>query len=717
MKQILTGLIIALYFSCHLQAQSLHIQLQDATDGKSLSDVFLQGYPSALLHISREGFIRLPAEDKDQYWIVRHTGFSPDTVYRGAADTIIASLRPAGLNEVIVESNGRKNQSMQQIELISSGDLVKDACCNLSETFENTTTVDVHYNDAITGAKEIRMLGLDGVYAAVTSENIPSIRGLAQSFGMIYVPGPWMSSIQITKGTGSVVNGFESITGQINVEYKKPQRAEKWFVNYFLNQDVRNELNVQYADTLNHRTSTLSALHGQLNLLRMDMNHDRYMDNPQIANLNVLHRWSYLSGKGFNLIAAAEYHIENRQGGQMNFRPGGEGFMPPVWGMNLNTHRVEAFAKTGFILNERSSLGIQYKYTFHRQTGNIGTKKLDGREHTGYINAIYQDEFLPKNTFKTGLSLLTDNWHDQVDSFRFALNEVIPGVFSELNLNYKDKWMTTIGIRTDFHNRFGAYVTPRLHMQWKIIPDLSLRVSAGRGFRTPMVFAENLGLLASARKMTIETPLQPEKAWNAGASLSYTFYLDFREGHISVDYYFTHFEQQWIWDLETSDRLRFYSVQNQSRAHATQIEIGYEIFRNFQLKLAYKFEDNRVRYRDGIKIVPLKPRHRGLVSMEYQTPKKRWRFNTSLNWFGKTRVPDAAHQAGYTSPDWFQWNAQITYTIKKWEIYIGGENLVNFYQPHPIMAGDQPFSEHFDASLIWGPLRGAMAFTGFRWRF
>ena len=711
------GVIILLMFLGCVNAQPLILRVQDIGDEKPLSDVFMQGYPSGLLHISREGYIRITEEDKDLFWIVRHTGFLSDTIRRKQTDTVVAGLRPQQLQEITVGAGREKGQTIQQIELISSSDLVKDACCNLSESFENTTTVDVHYSDAVTGAKEIRMLGLDGVYAAITTENMPSIRGMAQTFGMIFIPGPWMSSIQITKGTGSVVNGYESTTGQINVEYRKPQRAEKLFVNYFVNQDFRNELNVQHAQKLNDKTSTLSALHGQLNFLRMDMNHDGYMDNPQIGNINALHRWTYMNGKGFNLIAAAEYHFENRQGGQMQFRPKRNTEPNPLWGMNLNTHRMEAFAKTGFVFNEQSSLGIQYKYTFHSQQGNIGKKQIQGLEHTGYINVIYMNEFLRNNTFKTGISLLTDFWRDQADTFVFRMNEIVPGAFTELNLNYKDKWMTTIGVRTDFHNRFGAYVTPRIHMQWKIIADLQLRLSAGRGFRTPMVFAENFGLLASNRKISILSPLKPEIGWNAGASLSYTFYLDFREGHISMDYYFTHFEQQWIWDLENRDELRFYSINNRSRAQAAQVEVGYEIIRNFQVKLAYKFEDNRIRYNEGMRILPLKPRHRGLMSLEYQTPRKNWRFNTSLNWFGKTRVPDSAQQDGYTSPDWFQWNAQVTYSIKKWEIYIGAENMLNVYQPHPIISGDQPFSDHFDASLIWGPLRGGMAFTGFRWRF
>ena len=275
------------------------------------------------------------------------------------------------------------------------------------------------------------------------------------------------------------------------------------------------------------------------------------------------------------------------------------------------------------------------------------------------------------------------------------------------------------GMRVDQHNKYGTFVSPRFNLRWNIVYDLSLRVSAGRGYRVPTLFAENFGLLANSRAITIDPNIKAEQAWNYGASLNYKFFLGFREGNINVDYYRTDFIHQVVVDLEDARQLQFYNLPGKSFANAIQAEISYEVIKRFDVKLAYKYEQAKTDYNSGRKIIPLRPQHRGLVSLQYITRNNHWRFNTGLNWFGKTRIPDTslndeANKRGTKSKDFFQLNAQVTFKWKQWEVYLGGENLLNFLQKNPIISGDQPFSNQFDASLIWGPLRGAMAFTGVR---
>lgn len=647
-------------------------------------------------------------------------GYNADTIEAYSDKAIAILLKPLTLGEVEIKANLR-DASVAQAEIISSADLVKDACCNLSETFENSATVDVNYADAVSGAKEIRMLGLDGVYAQIMMENMPSIRSLGNTFGLNYVPGPWMSSIQVNKGAGSVVNGYESMSGQINFEYKKPQNAERLFVNLFLNQDLRNELNIVTAHKLKKNWHYLGALHSYYNWLKMDMNHDHYMDNPMIKNLNIMNRFTYMSGKVFSFWGLASVTLEDRLGGSMHFNPKENRFTQNDWGLRLQTVRTELFAKTGLNISPDNYIGIQYKYIYHKQSGYIGRRGYNGLEHFGYFNAIFQHDLTEAHQIKTGISTQINRVDETFDTIQLSRMEIVPGAFVEGSFNVADnKLMIVAGGRIDYHNMFGVFLTPRAHLRWNIIETLSLKVSAGRGYRVASVFAENFGWLANNRQVVLEQPLRQESAWNYGAGLSYKFFLNFREGMISVDYFRTDFTGQVVVDLEDTRLLQIYNLQGKSFANAMQAEFTYEPLKRFETKLAYKFEFQRTDFKSGRKIYPLRPVHRGLLSLQYTTKNKAWRFNSSLNWFGKARVPDTsindvANQRSTRSKDWLQWNAQITFTRKSWEVYVGAENMLNFIQQSPIIAGEQPFSNQFDASLIWGPLRGGMAFAGVRW--
>ncbi len=648
-------------------------------------------------------------------WLMYSTGVYAQT------DTAQTEVQLKDI-EITTKKATRLELSPMNVEVLNAGDLVKDACCNLSETFENTATVDVNFTDAVSGAKEIRMLGVDGVYTQIVLENVQSIRSLGNTFGLTYIPGPLMKSIQVNKGSGSVANGYESMTGQINVELKKPLGTERLYANLFLNQDLRTELNLISAAKINDKWSTLTSVNGQLSQLKIDMNHDHYLDNPLVKNINLFHRWFFMNGKNFNFILGAAATVEDRTGGSVHFKPTDDRLGQNYWGLRLRTNRAEVFAKTGFTLPKENFIGVQYKYIFQNQYGFVGRRNYNAVEHFGYLNLIYQKNLNDRNdVLKVGASMEADYVTENFDSIGLKRMELVPGAFTEGTFNFgKNKRVILVtGMRIDQHNKYGTFVTPRINVKWNILYDLSLRVSGGRGYRVPTLFAENFGLLANNRAIVIAPNIKAEEAWNYGASLVYKFFLNFREGTISVDYYRTDFINQVVIDLEDARQLQLYNLKGKSFANALQAEVSYEVIKRFDVKLAYKYELTKTDYQSGRKIIPLRPQHRGLVSLQYTTKNNHWRFNTGLNWFGKTRIPDTsvndlANQRSGKSKDFFQLNAQVTFRLKQWEVYIGGENLLNFTQKNPIISGDQPFSNQFDASLIWGPLRGAMAFTGVR---
>ncbi|MCS6819246.1 MAG: TonB-dependent receptor, partial [Chitinophagales bacterium] len=523
------------------------------------------------------------------------------------------------------------------------------------------------------------------------------------------------------KGAGSVVNGYESITGQINLEFKKPQNSERLFVNMYMNQDVRTELNLLTAQrSKNEKWSFMSFAHGMINWLPMDFNRDEFVDNPLVKQANVMQRFTYQSGKNFNFIGALSATVEDRQSGQF-IHGKNHPHTHELWTMLLQTRRAEAFAKTGFFLNDISSIGIQYKYFLHHHRGNIGPKQYSAMQHFGYINLIYQNEFSEKSFIKMGCSFLADAVSERLDSLLLRRRELVPGAFAEVSWNYEDKFQVSAGARSDYHNLFGPFFAPRFNLKWNILYDLALRLSAGKAYHVPTIFAEHYGYLASSRRIAIPEKLKPEIAWSFGGSLSYTYYLDFREGNISVDFYHTRFLQLLVADLEQVRELNFYFTRDKSFSNSLQIEAAYEIIPRLDVKVAYRYEDVRTTFRSGLKWAPLRPRHKSLVSAEYLLKNRRWRFNTHFTWYGIARVPstqgnEPRFQVPERSRNYFLWNAQITYIHKRYiEVYVGAENILNQTQPIPVLGLDGfNVTSQFDAGLVWGPIRGAMAFAGVR---
>ncbi len=621
--------------------------------------------------------------------------------------------------EIIRKQAPRMLMATQNVELISSSDLKSDACCNLSESFMRNGAVDVQYSDGVSGAKEIRMLGLDGNYLQTMFENLPGIRGLQNNFGMEHLPATWISSIQINKGTGSVVNGYEAITGQINIELQKPQSADKFFFNAYVNQDARFELNAHIAHKIKDKHwYTMTSAHGAVNWLKLDFNHDGFMDNPLFNRFSLMHRWFHIKKDGGMFMVVARVNAEDRKAGQMDYNHRSKNDLQTAWGTQLKTLNGEVFGKTSFYLPADQNIGLQWKFTYNQLQGFVGLKPLSARQYTGYGNFIYQKDIGEKNTLKLGASLLVDNPTERFDTFELKRLEIVPGAFGEWTVNPFKKLNIVAGLRVDQHNLFGTFLSPRLHLKWDILHDLTLRASGGRGYRVPNQLNENYSLFFSNRKIEL-AELKPEIAWNFGVSVAKSFNLAFREGYIHFDYYRTQFEQQLVSDLETPQLLDIY-VAKGGYSNSIQAEASYEVVKNVNLKLVYKWDNVMVNYKSGLKINPLRPQHKILLVADYTWRKPQLKFTTNLAWYSLARIPNTTDPLGghvhvAPSKNMWIWNMQISKTIKeRWEVYLGAENMLNHRQHNPIIDANQPTSSAFDATLIWGPIRGAMAYAGVR---
>jgi outer membrane receptor protein involved in Fe transport len=654
--------------------------------------------------------------------VVTAFGYNPDTTIVTKEDRFIALeitlFSDKMIQEVIVtykkETHSISRLKTLHVEEIGEGELRKAACCNLSESFETNASVDVNITDAVSGAKKIQMMGLDGVYTQIQLENIPYLRGLESSFGLNSIPGTWIESIQITKGTGNVVNGYESMAGLVNLELKKPSEMERFYLNGFGSIYGRAELNMNAGHILNDKWSTGWFVHGSGMFGEMDNNRDGFRDVPKGNNLAFLNRWAY-QGKKMEAQFGINSYLDIKNGGQMGFdRSANDG----KYGVQIDSKHADIFAKTGFFLKKpHTSLGIVYNVKYQEVTAEFGNRTFDGTEKRGYINAIY-DGYIgtTMHGIKLGASGIYVDMQQKADSLESNRVEVIPGIFGEYTYS-GPRMSAVIGARGDYHNLFGFQFSPRVHTKFLLSEFTDLRLTAGKGWRVPNFMIDNVSLLANAKTWIVPAELLPEISWNFGGSIVHEFKLFKRKGTISTDFYHTLFENQLVVDRDANfNQIIFKNLSGKSYSNSFQTELSIEPLKNFEIRLAYKYLDVKAEYAGEMQQQVMIPKHRGFMNLGYIARNKRWEFNTTLSVFGTSRLPDiGVTNLPSESEVYPMLNAQITHVFKRWDFYVGGENLTNYIQKNAIIDAANPFGKSFDATRIWGPIMGINVYAGFRY--
>ena len=644
---------------------------------------------------------------------VSYVGYTYDSKEFINNEFIFYLKRSVELDEVNIRSSVNSTKysvvNSLNVQTLTVNELQKAACCNLSESFSTNASVDVSYSDAISGAKKIRMLGLDGRYVQITNESIPLIRGLSSSYGLNYVPGTWIESIQIIKGSGSVVNGFESFTGQINLEYFKPSTADKMYWNVYANSGQRFENNLALKKIYEKWSSNLFT-HFSYHNKEIDENNDGFMDMPHLKNFNVLNRFLYEGSNVFRAQLFVKAMYEDREGGQLS------NFLNP-YKIDIHNDIIEIGTKTGILPDEdQRSIGLQTSFRRHNQEAQFGDKLYNGLQESVYLNLI-RDVKINNNTFRYGLNYNADRFEESFNDSLFNKIDLITGVFSEYNLKIDDYFILVAGFRADYHNNSQYHYTPRVNVKYNPTDDLALRISAGKAFRISNIFVEHSNFLASNRIVKVRENLLPEVAWNMGFNLTYCFRLFGKEGIINADAYRTEFENQTVVDIENPGFLKFYNLNGKSFANTLQIDLGYELVERLNIKLAYKINEVKIEYENrGLLQPPLTPRDRALVNLSYANTSKDWEFDFTTNFVGESRLP--AHQDvkdAFSNP-FFVHNSQITKRYDNIEVYIGAENILNFTQDNPIKIADNPTDENFDASIVYAPINGRMIYLGLRYK-
>ncbi|UBM59935.1 TonB-dependent receptor [Marinilongibacter aquaticus] len=677
--------------------------------------------PQSATFTDENGQFTIPQAAHQQKLILSLVGYKTDTLAWNANEPhdfyLVSESRD--LQEVVVKGQGTVIDKLSAIQnqVITTKELAKAACCNLSESFETNASVSVSYADAITGTKQLQMLGLSGKYIQINVENMPSIRGLAIPFGMNYIPGTWIQSIDVGKGTASVVNGYESMAGAINVELLKPDMAEPFYANAYVNGLGRSELNLHFNRKINEKWSTGLLTHGSFLKSQIDRNHDGFMDLPQSDQINLLNRWKY-AGKRFMGQFGVQYLRDHKEGGEINHEDLGR----PNYVFSNRTERVSVFTKTALLFPETPYRGLGLINNFHHLNSQsvFGQNPYTGRENSFYSNLIYQDILgNTQHTYKAGLSFLADTYAEQFSNFGEPIdlnrNEIVPGAFVEYTYNRLDKQILVLGMRYDQHNLFGNQFTPRIHFKQDFGSSLIWRVSAGRGFRVPTPLAEYYGKLVSARQVIFDGKIKPEISWNLGTSLTQSF----GKHTLVLDAYRSFFQQQLIMDMDEAEKLKFYYSNDKSYATSLQAELNLVPSDRWELKFAYRWLDVKqtMDKGDSPKVLRQKvfvPKDYALFNLAYALPYNKWKFDYTLQYRGKQRLPDANRDV--YSKSFVTMNSQISRKFVRWEYYLGVENLTNFKQANPILGVDNPFGKNFDAGQTWGPVVGRITYVGLRYR-
>ena len=624
---------------------------------------------------------------------------------------------------------------------ISSKELLKAACCNLSESFETNATVDVSFSNAVTGTKQLKMLGLDQKYTLLTKEQLPEIRGLASAYGLNFIPGKWIGGIQLTKGGSTVVNGYESITGQINTELLKTKddaKKTETEINLFSDNNGRVEANVTSTSPLSDKWNQSVLLHGNGTFGDTDMNDDNFLDRPKGSQLNVAYLLNYndLEDSGFASHFGINFLKDERTAGQIGFNKRIPQKDQSLYGVGIDISRFQLWNKTGYVFKGKpyQSLGWMNQLTYHQQDSFFGLRNYFGKETSYYSNLIFESIIgNTNNKYKVGASFLYDKYDEDYLLDNYKRTETVPGLFAEYTLT-GEKFTLVTGARVDFHNLAGTQFTPRMNFKYDLTPKTIFRISAGRGFRTANIFAESQSYFASNRQIQVINNggeiygLKPEIAWNYGVSLQQEFKLFGRKSTVLADFFRTDFQNQVVTDLdESAQKILFYNLEGKSFANSFQTQWDFQPVKNLEFRIAYKYYDVALDYLSGLKKVPFMAKHRGFANLAYSTNKTEkgrfWSFDTTLNLIGKQRLPNtksnpAEFQIGDYSPSYSTLNAQISRNFsEKIRVYLGGENLTGYQQKVAILDAGNPFGNYFDGGMVYAPIMNQNFYVGVDFKF
>ena len=679
------------------------------------------------------GFFSIEKSESSNLLIISYIGYISDTVFVSNLDfrnQISVILESSTLLDEVTIGERKEGNHISRLDALSTQTITGEglkhaACCNLGESFETNASVDAAYSDAATGAKQIKLLGLGGKYVQMLTENIPNFYGLASSYGLGYIPGSWMKSIAVSKGTSTVSYGYEGITGQVNTWYKEPGTHNDYlFLNLLASSSGKTEINADASFNISSKVSSMLMIHAENNWLKHDRNKDGFLDMPAIKQYNLFNRYTIHWNPYFTSKFGIKLIDEYRGGGQTEFDHSKLWSEQSQYGIGIATQRAEFFWKSGYTFKTKvaSSLALISGVTYHKQDAFYGNVLYDAIQYSGYVNVIYNTQISnAKHNMGVGISYKYDDYNERLNGMPLLRTEHVPGAFIEYTYKPIEQITVIAGFRADNNSIYGLFTTPRLHIKANLTGSTILRASVGKAYRTASVLAENSYLLASSRNIIIANNLDAEEAWNAGTNITQYISVGNRTITLLAEYYRTEFVNQLVVDLDTDkDQISFYNLNGESFSNIWQIEMQYPFVKGVEFTAAFRYNDVRQTIGEELREMPLTNRYKGLLSISYKTPLNKWQFDATTQFNGPGRIPSTSgnieeYRRLETYEAYMVMNMQISKFFKHWEVYGGVENLLDFVQTNPIIAADMPWGDNFDASLVWGPIHGRKFYLGIRY--
>jgi outer membrane receptor for ferrienterochelin and colicin len=680
-----------------------------------------------------KGFFTIETPSSPDTLVCSFVGYYVQSKAWNGQASVSFALQPLASSQTVVfeghaESTRINSLDAQKFQTLTEKELCKAACCSLAESFETNASVDATYTDAITGTRQIKMLGLDGGYGLLLADNIPFGRGLSAPFGIASLPGPWIQDISLTKGIGSVTTGFEGIVGQIHVGHKSRSMKEKVFVNLYYGSQGRFESNVVARIPVGKSWSTSIFGHASLAQQRFDMNKDGFLDNPLYNTYVFKNTWSLLpKNSGWRGDYSVSVSSNNSLSGQHDYNP--DLANTNLWGANIENKNFEIAGKTGYVFNAEgsNSLGSQLSYSDFQTSGNYGKRMRKGNQETIRANILFAHEWSESLSSTSGISIINDNISESVDSSSFNRKELVAGAYTEMKWN-TPKWQVLAGVRVDNSSVYRTFFTPRVHIRRSLGEGSTLKLAGGEGYRAPNILADNLGALAGNRQLNLIRGnnnaffgLNQERAWNCGIVFIQKFKLNYREAVVSIDAFRTQFRNQVVVDWETPGQVKFYNLKGASYSNNAQVEFSWSPIRRMDIRAAYRWVDARTTYSDTLKERPLVAPHRVFLNWAFETKGTergaKWIFDATARWIASQRIPITDGQFTTQSPAFWIVNAQVAkHFSSSFEVYAGVEDLLNYAVKNPIVSANNTAAQTFDASMVWGPVFGRMMYAGLRWR-
>jgi len=731
--------LVCLMFIQNVSAQNILGKVSDKNNEPLIGASVYWLHTTTGTITNTKGEFEIAISDSTNKLVVSFVGFQGDTITITNKKHISIKLtKDKSLKEVVIEGE-RAGISISRInpiktEVITQVELTKAACCDLVGCFDTEGSVQSTTTNVITSSKELRIMGLSGVYTQVLIDGMPLIQGLSYTYGISSFPGTLVDRINVAMGVNSVLKGFESINGQLNIELKEPENSEKLLLNLYVNSFMEKQFNANYSHKFK-KWSTLFAAHTTQSANKFDRDNDTFLDLPLLTRYSFYNKWRY--GKkdswGLNSIVGLRYVNEQRIGGQTTFDPLSDEGTTNSYGQTLKYSQPEIYTKTGYRFNSKKSIVLSSSAFYQNQNSSFGTTIYKAEQLSFYTNLQYELKWNKKHLLKTGFSYryqnreeniaFTQNTLGRTYDGKYIKNEIIPGIFAENICNWKDDKIVLItGLRLDKHNTFGYFVTPRTLLKYELTENTTARVSAGTGYKTINLFSENINLLASSRDIIITEQLRPETAFNWGVNLTHNKYWENVTATFGLDFYRTQFTNQIFPDYDTDPTKAIISnFTGTSISNGFQAETNLKFYEIFEFKISYNYLDVYQIINGNKYVLPFNPKHKIISTLSYKPKSKKWHFDMNIHWFGEQRLANTVtNPTEFQTPDkskpYTLVNAQFTKSWKKFDVYFGCENISDFRQLRPIISWQDPFSPYFDTSNVWGPTRGREFYFGLRFK-